>query len=95
MLTTGSRDTREHHQHNVNNALGVCNVVVLVLIYVCLFVCFWPHLAVLGILVPPPGVELMPLAVEAQVLTVGPPGKSLSTYYLKAIGPLGMNMHSP
>ena len=39
-------------------------MVVLVLIYVC----FWPHRVAFGILVPQPGVELMPPAVEARSL---------------------------
>ena len=37
---------------------------------------FWPHCAACGILVPRPGIEPVPPAVERGVLTTGPPGKS-------------------
>ena len=35
-------------------------------LFVCLFIYFWPHLAACRILVPQPGIEPMPPAVEAQ-----------------------------
>ena len=34
-----------------------------------------------GILVPRSGIELTPPALEGEVLTTGPPGKSLLFYY--------------
>ena len=37
---------------------------------------FWPHYAACKILVPQPGIEPTPPAVEAQSLTGGPPGQS-------------------
>ena len=42
------------------------------------FFLYWRHHAAHGILVPQPGIEPkpMPIAVEAGVLTTGPPGKS-------------------
>ena len=41
-----------------------------------IYLFFWPHYRAYGILVPSPEIEPMPPAVE--VLTPGPPGKSLS-----------------
>lgn len=40
----------------------------------CFF--FWPQHTTCGILVPQPAMEPTPPAVEAQVSTTGPPGKS-------------------
>ena len=48
------------------------------------FSCFWPHV-VCRILVPRPGIEPVPLAVEAGVLTSGPPGESQVLPYLLLI----------
>ena len=35
-----------------------------------------------GILAPRPGIELAPPALEGEVLTTGPPGKSLTPFHL-------------
>ena len=63
MLTSGSHNTREHHQHNVKKEFALWW-------YWCpfMFVCFWPHLVACGILISQPGVEPMPPAVEARSL---------------------------
>ena len=50
--------------------LDQCTVVAVVVVVV------WPRLTALGILVPSPGIQPTPPAVEAQSLTAGPPGKS-------------------
>ena len=42
-----------------------------------LFFCFWSHHVARRILVPRPGIQPVPPAVEAGVLTTGPPGRSL------------------
>ena len=42
-----------------------------------IFFFFWPQWAACGILVPQPGIELVPLQWKRRVLTTGPPGKSL------------------
>ena len=34
-----------------------------------------------GILAPQPGIEPTPPALEGKVLTTGPPGKSLNSYF--------------
>ena len=36
----------------------------------------WPHHLACAILIPQPGIKSVPPAVEGQVLTAGPPGKS-------------------
>ena len=46
------------------------------------FFFFWPHYASCRILVPRPRIEPTPPAVEAQGLSTGPPGKSLSGFFL-------------
>ena len=63
VLTSGSHNTREHHQHNVKKEFALWW-------YWCpfMFVCFWPHLVACGILISQPGVEPMPPAVEARSL---------------------------
>ena len=43
---------------------------------------FWPHRTTCGILVPQPGIEPTPPALEGGLLTTGPPGKSLLLYIL-------------
>ena len=59
-------------------------VTILLLFYVLFY--FVPELC--GILVPRPGIESSPPALEGKVLTTGPPGKSLnqvSTAFPKAL----------
>ena len=46
------------------------------------FFFFWPHYASCRILVPRPRIEPMPPAVEAQGLSAGLAGKSLSGFFL-------------
>ena len=36
-----------------------------------------------GILAPRPGIELAPLALKGEVLTTGPPGKTLDCFLIK------------
>ena len=45
---------------------------------------FWPHHTACGILVPRPGIEPAPPALEAWSLNTGPPGKSLNKYIFKS-----------
>ena len=45
--------------------------------FVCLVLNFWLHPMACGTLVPRPGLEPTPPALEGGVLTTGPPGKSL------------------
>ena len=50
-----------------------------ILFYLCIY--FLPHHAVCGILVADQGLKPCPLpSLESQVLTTGPPGKSLEDY---------------
>ena len=42
---------------------------------------FWPHPMAYGILVPKPGVEPTPPALESSILTTGPPEKSLNVLF--------------
>ena len=46
---------------------------VIYIYFFCLFV-FWLHRTACGILVPGPGIEPMPHALEGRALTTGPPG---------------------
>ena len=57
---------------------------VLLLFYV---LAFFGHEA-RGILVPQPGIEPTPPALEGKILTTGPPGRSLSymVYFLSYLG---------
>ena len=48
----------------------------------CIFF-FWLHPTACGILVPQPGIKLMPPALEGRVLTTGPLGKSVSYLIFK------------
>ena len=53
-------------------------VTVLLWIYVSVFL----GLQACGILVPWPGIEPAPSALEGEVLTTGPPGKSLGSFFV-------------
>ena len=48
------------------------------------FFFFWPCITAFGILVPQPGIEPVPLHWKHGLVTIGPPGKSPGTCFLKS-----------
>ena len=44
--------------------------------FIVFIIIIWPHHLACAILIPQPGIKSVPPAVEGQVLTAGPPGKS-------------------
>ena len=53
----------------------------IVTILLLFYVRFFGHKAC-GILAPQPGIEPAPPALEGEILTAGPPGKSITSYLM-------------
>ena len=53
------------------------NIIIFKILFIYLFIYFWPHCMACGILLSWPGVDPGPPAMKPWVLTTGPPGKSL------------------
>ena len=57
-----------------------------------MFLVFWPKKAC-GLLAPRPGIKPAPPALEGEVLSTGPPGKSPLLFFLKSLPKITEKTH--